>query len=180
MFGNIGPEELILIFIVALLVFGPKKLPEIGRSVGKAIREFKKASEEIRGRIEGEIQASEIKDVHNDIKSGLDSLQSGVKGFKDRIKQTMGLDDPARSAAAAETTSAFVTSCELAPETRPGVESPAPVPESPPTRAGNDPNATLEGEDPRRGISFEADSRPENIDKNLTAHKTGEGRYNHP
>jgi TatA/E family protein of Tat protein translocase len=63
MFGSIGPAELILIFIVALLVFGPKKLPEIGRSVGKAIREFKKTSEEIKGRIEEEIEASEVKDV---------------------------------------------------------------------------------------------------------------------
>jgi sec-independent protein translocase protein TatA len=62
MFGSIGPAELVLIFIVALLVFGPKKLPEIGKSVGKAIREFKRTSEEIKGRIEDEIQASEIKD----------------------------------------------------------------------------------------------------------------------
>ena len=66
MFGSIGPAELILIFVVALLVFGPKKLPEIGRSVGKAIREFKKTSEEIKGRIEEEIQASEVKDVARD------------------------------------------------------------------------------------------------------------------
>ena len=58
MFGSIGPAELILIFIIALLVFGPRKLPEIGRSVGKALREFKKASDEIKTRIEDEIQAS--------------------------------------------------------------------------------------------------------------------------
>ncbi|MCJ7485786.1 MAG: twin-arginine translocase TatA/TatE family subunit, partial [Candidatus Aminicenantes bacterium] len=51
MLGSIGPAELILIFVIALLVFGPKKLPEIGRSVGKALREFKKTSEEIKGRI---------------------------------------------------------------------------------------------------------------------------------
>ena len=43
MFGSIGMPELILIFIVALLVFGPKKLPEIGKSLGKGIREFKGA-----------------------------------------------------------------------------------------------------------------------------------------
>jgi sec-independent protein translocase protein TatA len=66
MFGSIGPAELVLIFIVALLVFGPKKLPEIGKSVGKAIREFKRTSEEIKGRIEDEIQASEIKEPPKD------------------------------------------------------------------------------------------------------------------
>ncbi len=79
MFGSIGPAELILIFVIALLVFGPKKLPEIGRSVGKAIREFKKTSDEIKGRIEEEIEASEIKDIRKDIQSGVDDLKTSVK-----------------------------------------------------------------------------------------------------
>ena len=79
MFGSIGPAELVLIFIIALLVFGPKKLPEIGRSVGKALREFKKTSEEIKGRIEEEIEASEIKDIRKDLQTGVDNLKSTVK-----------------------------------------------------------------------------------------------------
>ena len=79
MFGSIGPTELILIFIIALLVFGPKKLPEIGKTVGKAIREFKKASDEIKGRIEEEIQASEIKDVAKDIKSAAQDFHDELK-----------------------------------------------------------------------------------------------------
>lgn len=87
MFGSIGPAELILIFVIALLVFGPKKLPEIGRSVGKALREFKKTSEEIKGRIEEEIEASEIKDIRKDIRSGLDDIKSGVKSFQDDVKK---------------------------------------------------------------------------------------------
>lgn len=78
MFGSIGPAEIILIFVIALLVFGPKKLPEIGRSVGKALREFKKTSEEIKGRIEEEIEASEIKDIRKDIQAGVDDLRSSV------------------------------------------------------------------------------------------------------
>jgi TatA/E family protein of Tat protein translocase len=83
MFGSIGPTELILIFIIALLVFGPKKLPEIGKSVGRAIREFKKASDEIKGRIEEEIQASEIKDIGKDLQSGVNSLRDEIKGIAD-------------------------------------------------------------------------------------------------
>jgi len=55
MFGSIGVPELIVIFIIALLIFGPKKLPEVGKSVGKAIREFKKASDELRNKVEDEI-----------------------------------------------------------------------------------------------------------------------------
>jgi TatA/E family protein of Tat protein translocase len=87
MFGSIGPAELILIFVIALLVFGPKKLPEIGRSVGKAIREFKKTSDEIKGRIEEEIEASEIKDIRKDIRSGMDDIKSGIMSFQDDVKK---------------------------------------------------------------------------------------------
>ena len=43
MFGSLGAPEMIVIFIVALLVFGPSKLPELGKSLGEAIRGFKKA-----------------------------------------------------------------------------------------------------------------------------------------
>jgi len=46
MFGNIGMPELILIFLVVLLLFGAKKLPELAQGLGKGIREFKKAMRE--------------------------------------------------------------------------------------------------------------------------------------
>ncbi len=41
MLGNVGPLEIIVVLIIALVVFGPKRLPELGRSLGKGIREFK-------------------------------------------------------------------------------------------------------------------------------------------
>ncbi len=47
MFGNLGFTEILVIMIVALVVFGPNKLPELGRSMGQAIREFKKATQSI-------------------------------------------------------------------------------------------------------------------------------------
>jgi len=50
---NIGMPELIVIFAVALIVFGPKKLPEIGRSIGHGLRELRKASRDIVDTIEG-------------------------------------------------------------------------------------------------------------------------------
>ena len=165
-----------LIFIIALLVFGPKKLPEVGKSVGKALREFKKASEEIKGRIEEEIQASELKDLQKDVKSGLDTFQSGVRGFQDRLKQTMGLDEPAKSLTAVETTSASASPYDPVPGTQPSVESPAAGPESGSLGPSNHPYAKLEGKETRHGMPPEAGNIPDNVDKDLSVHETGEGR----
>ncbi|MEO6324907.1 MAG: twin-arginine translocase TatA/TatE family subunit [Thermoanaerobaculia bacterium] len=53
--GNLGMPELILIMVLALILFGPKKLPEIGKSVGKALGEFKKASNDLKRTIEDEM-----------------------------------------------------------------------------------------------------------------------------
>jgi TatA/E family protein of Tat protein translocase len=61
--GPIGFQELILILVIALLVFGPRKLPELGRSLGKALGEFRRASNEIKHSIEKELEDTEkIKD----------------------------------------------------------------------------------------------------------------------
>ena len=59
MFGSIGMPELIIIFVIALIVFGPRKLPELGRSLGKSLAEFKKASNELRSTLEEEIHLEE-------------------------------------------------------------------------------------------------------------------------
>ena len=54
--GQLGFAEMLVIFIVALLVFGPKKLPELGKSLGKGIREFKKATEELKSSWEDQVK----------------------------------------------------------------------------------------------------------------------------
>jgi sec-independent protein translocase protein TatA len=59
MFGSIGMPELIIIFVIALIIFGPRKLPELGRSLGKSINEFKKASNELRNTLDEEIRIEE-------------------------------------------------------------------------------------------------------------------------
>jgi TatA/E family protein of Tat protein translocase len=58
MFG-IGMPELIVVFVIALLVFGPKELPKIGKTIGKAMGEFRRASDELRDGIQREIDAAE-------------------------------------------------------------------------------------------------------------------------
>ena len=61
MLGSIGMPELIIIFVIALIIFGPRKLPELGRSLGKSLAEFKKASNELRSTLEEEIRVEEQK-----------------------------------------------------------------------------------------------------------------------
>ena len=63
MFGSIGMPELIIIFVIALVIFGPKKLPELGRSLGRSLSEFKKASTELRSTLEEEIRIEEQKEA---------------------------------------------------------------------------------------------------------------------
>jgi sec-independent protein translocase protein TatA len=63
MLGSIGMPELIIIFVIALIIFGPRKLPELGRSLGKSLAEFKKASNELRNTLEEEIRLEEQKDT---------------------------------------------------------------------------------------------------------------------
>jgi sec-independent protein translocase protein TatA len=64
MFGSIGMPELIIILVIALIIFGPRKLPELGRSLGKSIGEFKRASNELRSTLEEEIRIEEQKEQH--------------------------------------------------------------------------------------------------------------------
>lgn len=54
--GPLGPWELIIIFLLALVFFGPRKLPELGRSLGKSLSEFKRASHELRSTLDEEIR----------------------------------------------------------------------------------------------------------------------------
>ena len=78
MFGSLGMPELIVIFVIALIVFGPRKLPELGRSLGRGIAEFKKATNELQSTLEDEIakeeQQSKTLAAHADTVSPVTSL----------------------------------------------------------------------------------------------------------
>jgi sec-independent protein translocase protein TatA len=62
MFGSIGMPELVIIFVIALIIFGPRKLPELGRSLGRSLGEFRRASTELRNSLEEEIRVEEQRD----------------------------------------------------------------------------------------------------------------------
>jgi TatA/E family protein of Tat protein translocase len=69
MFGSIGMPELIIIFVIALIIFGPRKLPELGRSLGKSLAEFKRASNELKSTLEEEIRLEEQRSVLDEKKA---------------------------------------------------------------------------------------------------------------
>ena len=67
MFGSLGMPEIMLIFVIALILFGPRQMPKIGQSLGRALAEFRRASNEFKRTIEDEVAASDLKDVRKDI-----------------------------------------------------------------------------------------------------------------
>ena len=75
---NIGAPEMVVIFLLALVLFGPKKLPELGRTIGKAITEFRRASSDLKASFEREMhnlerETAELKETSNSIAKELPS-----------------------------------------------------------------------------------------------------------
>ena len=118
MFGSLGMPELLLILVIALIVFGPKKLPEVGRSLGKAMREFKRTTEDIKGKFEEQLNADEFKDL----KSGLDDIKAGIKSAAELPQEIKNLAVMEPSPAAAPPAPPAETA---SPEPAPAAPAPA-------------------------------------------------------
>ena len=115
MFGTLGGPELFLILVVALIVFGPKKLPDIGKSMGRMMAEFRKASNEFKRTIEDEVEA--------------DKLRESMKVEMPR------LDEPSP----ASPTESGAPATELEPDATGSEPAPAAAQESPPEPVQRDP-----------------------------------------
>ncbi len=102
MFGSLGIPELLLIFIVALIVFGPKKLPEIGRTIGKALGEFKKATDDFKNTIEREVHLDEMKQLTPSL--------SPMGETVSRSEPPVGAEEPGPVAPEAETVAEIAAS----------------------------------------------------------------------
>jgi len=87
---DLGTQELIVIFIVAFLVFGPKKLPELGRTLGKGIRELKNAMRNVKDSIDEAVPdvAEEIKGAKAGLQDSIyQSIEKNLKDNKDDAKE---------------------------------------------------------------------------------------------
>jgi len=74
MFGSLGIPELVIIMVIALIIFGPRKLPELGKALGQTIKEFKKSSSGLLAQVDDEIrgernlkEGSGFQELHNSI-----------------------------------------------------------------------------------------------------------------
>ncbi len=65
--GSLGMQEIVVIFILALIIFGPRKLPELGKTIGKGLAEFKKASNELKQTWEDEVRLDKEKETISEI-----------------------------------------------------------------------------------------------------------------
>ena len=106
MFGTLGGPELFLIFVVALIVFGPRKLPEIGKSLGKMMAEFRKASNEFRSTIESEVEAEKIREsMRIEPAEGRDgAAASAVSASRPTVTDRRRLPEAARHAGGPDAT----------------------------------------------------------------------------
>ena len=84
--GTVGVQEMIVIFVIALVLFGPKKLPELGRTIGKAITEFRRASTDLKATFEREMQ---------NLERETESLKQSAEATAQSIYQHSSFDDHA-------------------------------------------------------------------------------------
>ena len=99
--GSLGMPEMVFIFVLALLLFGPKKLPEIGRTIGKAITEFKRASNELKATFDREL--SSLERENESIKEVSSSYNPSYDYHYDSSYYDGGYASPSHDSTATET-----------------------------------------------------------------------------
>lgn len=122
--GPLGIPEMIFIFVFALLIFGPKKLPELGKSFGKGMAEFRRASNELKSTFQTEMdnierETAEVKEVAKQANAELnkqisttnyeDSEDDYYSEYDDTTYQDSGPKDPASSESSSESAAASST-----------------------------------------------------------------------
>ena len=78
MFGSVGGMEILVVLVLALLLFGPRKLPQIGRTVGKALSEFRRAKTDFKLTLEREVDSAELREAGKEIERAADDVKQSV------------------------------------------------------------------------------------------------------
>jgi TatA/E family protein of Tat protein translocase len=99
---DIGLQELVVIFVIALLVFGPKNLPQLGRALGRAMREFRRASDEFRSTIETNLKINEPDPVPEPAAGGGSAATAAAPAAGPLPDSVLDPYSPEHSAASAE------------------------------------------------------------------------------
>ena len=88
MFGSIGGFEILVIVVIGLLVFGPRKMPEIARTLGRTLNEFRKTAMEVRSSIERELDVEEIREATRSVTQAIrpDSLEKTLDRLAEEVE----------------------------------------------------------------------------------------------
>jgi Tat protein translocase TatB subunit len=80
MFGSVGGMEILLVLVLALLLFGPRKLPQIGRTVGKALTEFRRATTDFKTNLEREVALDELRSAGREVSDAVEEARGVARG----------------------------------------------------------------------------------------------------
>jgi len=111
MFGTVGTQELVFIFILALVLFGPKKLPEIGRTIGRALKEFRRASNELKATFDRELsnleaETKELKEIGTSIQQETQNYNYDYSSYESTYETSYTQEEPNTQVATTTTVSA--------------------------------------------------------------------------
>ncbi len=111
---NLGFPEMIFLFLFALILFGPKKLPEIGRQIGRALNEFKRASNEFKAQIESEIAQLDVENHRQTILPPVQAPAGSVASSRAPAEISAGENSPVESSSP-QISSTQISSTQISP-----------------------------------------------------------------
>ena len=158
--GQLGMAEILAIFLVALLVFGPKKLPELGKSLGKGLREFKRATNDLKSSWE-----SQVKDIDREVSSAARDIKNVGKDIDNSIRQERP-DSPSgaangRASTAPTTPSASTPAADANPAETPDAATEDKSPTAPTTpSASTTADDAVPPETPEAGTEAKSPEQP--------------------
>lgn len=117
MFGSLGWSEILFVFVIALIIFGPRKLPELGKSLGQSLAQFKKASEDFKRSWEEEVELEKksLAETAGPVEE-VETVESIITGARSGISE--GTSASSSGSAAPETSSASGTPTSSQPAER--------------------------------------------------------------